>query len=258
MYCRSYFYEQIYPVSGCHPDCLFYQATRDREEWFFVKACSSSSPKMMAYRKRFQSELEVMKNLRYECIPKYYQANSPDHAYILMEYIKGQSLSMYLSRHCSASTPCHILGREDMRVICRQVYDTLFYLYSNNILYLDLTPENIILTDNRFRLKLVDFTSCYFMHMPEISHTKVSSIHIDLTLPTEYLLTQLFALFCARLFYRDSRDFNINYSYQDFIHSSVSSRYGLLFKYGLHPKTDDFYHSSFQNWYQWLDSLLAQ
>lgn len=137
MYYRNYYYEQIYPVSDCQPDCLFYQVTKDWKEWFFVKACPSSSPKIKAYHTRFQHELEVMKTLRCGCIPKYYHANSLNHTYILMEYVKGMSLSRYLSQYCSTSTPCQILSRKDMRVICRQVYDTLLYLNENGILYLD-------------------------------------------------------------------------------------------------------------------------
>ena len=258
MYYRNYYYEQIYPVSDCQPDCLFYQVTKDWKEWFFVKARPSSSPKIKAYHTRFQHELEVMKTLRCGCIPKYYHANSLNHTYILMEYVKGMSLSRYLSQYCSTSTPCQILSRKDMRVICRQVYDTLLYLNENGILYLDLTPENIILTDNRFHLKLVDFTSCFFKHRPLNSFVKASSIHLELNLPTDYLLTQLFALFCARLFYRDRTDFNNHYSYLNFVQSSASSSYGMLFKYGLHPERGDSNHSSFHNWYQWLYSLLAQ
>lgn len=97
-------------------------------------------------------EAYILKNLRHSCIPIIYDFEEDDHySYIIEQYIKGQSLQQFLGQWVGKIKESTIVE------IGIQICDLLQYLYSleNPILYLDLQPNNIIISEEK--VKLIDF-----------------------------------------------------------------------------------------------------
>lgn len=96
-------------------------------------------------------EATILKNLKHSCIPIIYDFEEDAHnSYIIEQYIEGESLSVFRQK-------CGHLSEELIISFAIQICDLLHYLYStdNPILYLDLKPENIIISGNI--VKLIDF-----------------------------------------------------------------------------------------------------
>ncbi len=102
------------------------------------------------------NEAYILKNLKHSCIPVIYDFEEDAHdSYIIEQYIEGISLKVFREQYRQF--------KENLIInIAIQICDLLQYLYSldNPILYLDLKPENIIISDNV--VKLIDFgASCF-------------------------------------------------------------------------------------------------
>jgi eukaryotic-like serine/threonine-protein kinase len=96
-------------------------------------------------------EAHILKNLKHSCIPIIYDFEEDAHnSYIIEQYIEGQSLKVY--RQQNLHIPEKIIINYSI-----QICELLEYLYSidNPILYLDLKPENIIISNGV--VKLIDF-----------------------------------------------------------------------------------------------------
>lgn len=250
-------YEFLSELSKAHPDCRFYKVWNENSRVSFVKICHSPM-KLERYRVGFKIEKNIMERLSHACLPKYYHVSStPDGLpYISMEYVRGTCLSDILSQRVG-HTPCFLLTPAELSTVCHQIYSTICYLYSHRIQYLDLRPENIIIMDSQFHLKLVDFTFCNFPATSSYYEPKFSSFHLNRTLPEELCLTQAFALFCARLFYRGDHDFSNHYKYRSFIGFTVDSHFSNLFEQILSPAfTGQDAELTLDAWHQRLQALL--
>jgi len=101
-------------------------------------------------------EANLLKNLKHPCIPIIYDIEEDeDGSYIVEQYIEGQTLKDYVQD----KEPI-----DENRIIhfAIQLCDLLMYLQSGErpIIYLDLKPENIIISDST--LKLIDFGSAIY------------------------------------------------------------------------------------------------
>ncbi|MGB8454846.1 MAG: serine/threonine-protein kinase [Anaerocolumna sp.] len=102
------------------------------------------------------NEAYILKNLKHACIPVVYDFEEDAHnSYIIEQYIEGVSLKV-LKEQCRQFKEILIIN------FAIQICDLLQYLYSlnNPILYLDLKPENIIISDDV--VKLIDFGASSF------------------------------------------------------------------------------------------------
>ncbi len=72
-------------------------------------------------------------------------------AYMAMEYLKGKNLKEYLK---SREQGC--VSEEEMLKIMHPVIDALSVVHSTGMIHRDISPENIILTENG-KVKLIDF-----------------------------------------------------------------------------------------------------
>ncbi len=104
------------------------------------------------------NEAYILKNLKHPCIPVIYDFEEDAHnSYIIEQYIEGVSLKVLKEqyRHFKETLIINY---------AIQICDLLQYLYSldNPILYLDLKPENIIISDNV--VKLIDFGASSFQN----------------------------------------------------------------------------------------------
>ncbi|XP_075733477.1 obscurin isoform X6 [Rhipicephalus microplus] len=114
---------------------------------------TNTDPETSAHR-----EYEVLKSLRHERIIYLKTASVHDDVVVLgLEKLCGMDVLTYLSmRHTYT---------EDMVVrIIKQVLDGLEYLHFRSICYIELQPDNVVLTDaHSCNIKLVDFGSANFV-----------------------------------------------------------------------------------------------
>ncbi|WMJ85670.1 serine/threonine protein kinase [Anaerocolumna sp. MB42-C2] len=102
------------------------------------------------------NEAYILKNLKHSCIPVIYDFEEDEfNSYIIEQYIEGMSLKVFRQQY-------RHLKENLILQFTIQICDLLQYLYSinNPILYLDLKPENIIISDNV--VKLIDFGASVF------------------------------------------------------------------------------------------------
>ena len=75
--------------------------------------------------------------------------NGSLHPYLILEYINGMNLKKWISADNNYN---------DNITIIRQIIDALEVIHSKSIIHLDLTPENILIRDNkRLDIVLIDF-----------------------------------------------------------------------------------------------------
>ncbi|XP_037503804.1 obscurin isoform X6 [Rhipicephalus sanguineus] len=114
---------------------------------------TNTEPETSAHR-----EYEVLKSLRHERVICLKTASVHDDVVVLgLEKLCGMDVLTYLSmRHTY---------NEDMVVrIIKQVLDGLEYLHFRSICYIELQPDNVVLTDaHSCNIKLVDFGSANFV-----------------------------------------------------------------------------------------------
>ncbi|MDF2541944.1 MAG: hypothetical protein K0S47_1662 [Herbinix sp.] len=101
-------------------------------------------------------EAHILKNLKHSCIPIIYDIEeNEDCSYIVEQYLEGETLKEYIVR----------MGKLKEDIIVHfgiLLCDLFVYLHSTTrpILYLDLKPENIIISEDT--LKLIDFGSAIY------------------------------------------------------------------------------------------------
>ncbi len=114
--------------------------------------------KQCLHYERLMTEADILKALRHPNIPIMYDVEEDaDYSYIVEEYVAGESLRAFRSRQA------HI--QEDVIVDIVSQICTLFQLLhsgDNPILYLDLKPDNVIVSHGR--IKLIDFGASIYLN----------------------------------------------------------------------------------------------
>ena len=117
-----------------------------------IKCISKDHPNYELHRK----EAFLLKNLKHSCIPIIYDIEEDDKgSYIIEQYLEGVTLKEYVQ----SQGPI----REYIIIsFALQLCDLINYLHSieRPIIYLDLKPENIIVTGTT--IKLIDFGSALY------------------------------------------------------------------------------------------------
>jgi WD40 repeat protein len=101
----------------------------------------------------FQSEFALLNRLRHDHLPRYYELlEANGNAYLVMEFIPGQSLADVLFKHQEPLLERQVLG------YVLQICDVLGYLHGQRppLIHRDIKPANIRLTPEGL-VKLVDF-----------------------------------------------------------------------------------------------------
>ncbi|HKL98267.1 MAG TPA: serine/threonine-protein kinase, partial [Mobilitalea sp.] len=101
-------------------------------------------------------EAQILKNLKHSCIPIIYDIEeNEDGSYIIEQYLEGDTLASYVNTRGT-------INYDIIIHFALQLCDLIQYLHSIDrpILYLDLKPENIIITGET--CKLVDFGSAIY------------------------------------------------------------------------------------------------
>ena len=99
--------------------------------------------------KMLENEARLAGRLEHKNIASIYDSD-PDQGYIVMEYVEGKSLEHYSNKE--TLLPVHIVVR-----IIKEVAEALSYSSRKNVLHLDMKPENIIVSHDFSRIKIMDF-----------------------------------------------------------------------------------------------------
>ena len=102
-------------------------------------------------------EGKLLSFLHHPAVPVYIDEYRDDERNIVvMEYIKGKTIQDLIKIHGRLSASC-------VTQIGIQLCEILEYLHSQNVLFLDLKPENIMITKEK-KIYLIDYgiASCYY------------------------------------------------------------------------------------------------
>jgi eukaryotic-like serine/threonine-protein kinase len=109
-----------------------------------------ASAELQSAAQRFRIEAQAAGRLNHRNIVSVYQfGEDEDCAYIVMEYIAGQSVSEYLRRPGRLTLP-EVLG------LVFQLLDALHYAHECGVVHRDIKPANLMI-DRDGRLKVTDF-----------------------------------------------------------------------------------------------------
>lgn len=118
-----------------------------------IMSFENSQEKKLAM-KTFKQEIKVLKSINHPAFPAEYDYfQDKNKIYILMEYVKGKSMEELISK---AEKP---FCEYDVLRWSLQLCEVLFYLHTlkpQPVIYRDLKPSNIIITDENM-VRLVDF-----------------------------------------------------------------------------------------------------
>lgn len=81
--------------------------------------------------------------------------DTPTYVYLVMEYVKGESLHSFLKRTQSRRMP-----EDQIKIIMKQLFSILQYLHSQNVTHRDVKLENILIDRKSLQIKLIDFGFC--------------------------------------------------------------------------------------------------
>ncbi|MEK3660255.1 serine/threonine-protein kinase [Paenibacillus sp. FSL F4-0236] len=104
--------------------------------------------------KRVEREIKIIKAVTHENVVKYVDDGFihdgiQKYRYIVMEYVQGNTLEAYIEQNSlTVSEACSI---------AKNIYLGIAAIHKNNIIHRDLKPSNIIITDDNFNIKILDF-----------------------------------------------------------------------------------------------------
>ncbi|MDO4188493.1 MAG: serine/threonine-protein kinase [Lachnospiraceae bacterium] len=150
MYNSAYFqkrYEYIRRLGEGGSACVALVRDRNIKKYWAAKFVRKTGKIFDA-----DSEIETLKALDYHMFPRIVDAfNEGEDICIITDYVDGENLKSYLDRE--GPLPVQIVIK-----FYEELLEALIYLHSRSpsILYLDMKPENIMLTKS-LEIKLIDF-----------------------------------------------------------------------------------------------------
>jgi len=120
--------------------------------------------------KMFAIEASLCGKLQHPNIVTLIEANSSDadNAYIVMEYVEGESLEGY-------ATPDKLLPVETVVNIVRQAAEALNYAFQRGVIHRDVKPANILMMPDG-QIKLTDFGCALLFNSEETQITGAGSL----------------------------------------------------------------------------------
>lgn len=119
----------------------------------FLKKLKPEHEDNILFREALRKEFEIGFRLEHPNIVRYVSFHDDE---ILMEYVDGEDLLAFLNNH-----PTYFEDAEHFDKFVGQLLSALQYLHDNQVLHLDLKPENIMLTRIGCDVKVVDLGCCY-------------------------------------------------------------------------------------------------
>ncbi|MBQ8096444.1 MAG: protein kinase [Prevotella sp.] len=144
-------YDAVEPMSMQGGTCDAYRV-KLYGKLHFLKRLKPPYANDIRHREALRKEFETGYRLEHPQLPRYL---SFDGDAILMEYIDGETLTQRLS-----STPDYFLDKKHVSKLLDQLLSVMAYLHSQQVLHLDLKPDNIMLTRIGNDVKLIDLGCC--------------------------------------------------------------------------------------------------
>ena len=134
---------------------LCYRVRIDGKE-YFMKQLRPELRSDRRYRSVYRKEYEVGRSITSEYIVKYDAINeNTDGLYILMEHVNGHTLDEKL-----VSEPEYFSHGRNFEKLFEQLLRGLKALHEAHVAYLDLKPENVMLTQVNNDAKIIDLGFC--------------------------------------------------------------------------------------------------
>ncbi len=112
-------------------------------------------------QQRIQREFDLLRAVEHPNVVKVYEIWKEENALIL-EFVRGETLRSYFHRQKEPLQPPDL---QWVREIFFSLLDVIEHLHNKGYAYLDLKPENIMLTKDK-GLKLIDFGMAHPLHQP--------------------------------------------------------------------------------------------
>lgn len=124
---------------------------------YYMKKLRDEFAHDVHYRNLIEKEYEIGHNINHPNIVKHISLNEDGNGYyILMENVVGETLDRFVQSH-----PHYFKSRGNLDKFFLQLLDALKCLHENHIVYSDLKPQNIMLTQVNNDVKIVDFGFCF-------------------------------------------------------------------------------------------------
>lgn len=158
------------PSTAGEPRKLFRQGatcntflTRYYGKLVLVKEIKPEYAGNVNYRTLFRKEFETGFSLNHPAIPRYLKLGEQDgKVYIMEEYVDGSTLTDFVK---SDADYFHDPVNADR--FARQLLAALHYLHQHQVLFLDLKPDNILITRIGHDVRLVDLGFAFVSGYPE-------------------------------------------------------------------------------------------
>lgn len=126
-------------------------------EEYFKKQLLGDYKNTLRYRMALYKEFNVGNQIECPYIVKYKSINEDENGiYVLMEHVNGMNIAEKMK-----AEPDYFRNLHNVIRLLRQVLIALKELHSRNIAYIDLKPENIMLTQISNDVKLIDLGGCF-------------------------------------------------------------------------------------------------
>lgn len=150
--------------SGSTSQCYIVQMGGKRS---FMKKLRHEFSDNQSFRALFRKEYEKGISISHPNIVKYESwHDSTDDCYILMENIVGETLDSFIVHH-----PGYFASRVNLDKFFNQLLSALKCLHDNHVVYSDLKPQNIMLTQVNNDVKIIDLGFCYTDSYPDSAGT---------------------------------------------------------------------------------------
>ncbi len=154
------------PVGTYGSTCECYVVQIDGKR-FFMKRLRQEHINNQAYRALFRKEYEKGISMSHPNLVRYEKLiDSDDGCYILMENIVGETLDTFIENH-----PNYFDSRAHLDKFFNQLLSALKCLHKHHVVYSDLKPQNIMLTQINNDVKIVDLGFCFTDSYPDSAGT---------------------------------------------------------------------------------------
>ena len=149
-------FDNVEPMPSSGATSLAYRARIGGKE-YFVKRLRPKLKNDWRYRSAYQKEYEVGRSISNEYIVRYEAIDEDaEGLYILMEMVNGRTLEEKL-----AAEPEYFSRGQNFEKLFIQLLRGLKALHEAHVAYLDLKPENVMLTQVNSDVKIIDLGFCF-------------------------------------------------------------------------------------------------
>lgn len=149
-------YESKIPIDTDSASALCFEVTKDGKK-LFMKQLRDEFLHIEDYRILFRKEYELGHNISHPNIVNYESFHEDeDSCYLLMDYIAGETLDCFIASH-----PDYFSSQKNLSRFSNQLLSALKCLHENHVVYSDLKPQNIMLSQVNNDVVLIDLGFCF-------------------------------------------------------------------------------------------------